>query len=67
LPPNGISAGATGTLHPKLVFSCIGSVTQWSWAKLCGVQQRVPPIFGRDASPRSGYLLFSLTWSWRQW
>jgi len=21
----------------------------WAWAKLCGVEQRVPPIFGRAA------------------
>ena len=36
------------TLRPSLVFSYIGSVLQsWASAKLCGVQQRASPIFGR--------------------
>jgi len=50
---NEILPGAKFTLRPSLAFSYIGSVTarheQWASVKLCGVQQRAPPIFGRAA------------------
>jgi len=53
LPPNGILPVATFTLSASLASSYIGSVTvaleQWASARLCGVQQRAPPIFGRAA------------------
>jgi len=56
LPRNGILPGAKFILRPSLALSCIGSVTarysssgHWASAKLCGVQQTVPTIFGRAA------------------
>ena len=52
LPPNEILTGAKFTLRPNLAFSYTGSVTAQhlnSGFKLCGVQQRAPPIFGRAA------------------
>jgi len=66
LAPNGILPGAKFSLRPSFAFSYIGSVTarpalaQWASAKLCRVQQRVPPIFGRAAialgiGPHSSY------------
>ena len=63
-PPNGILPGAKFTLRPSLAFSYIGSVTarhsNSGRAKLCGVQQRAPPIYGRTAitlgiDPHSNY------------
>jgi len=49
---NGILPGAKFTLHPpSLALSywqryCT-AVKQWARAKLCGVEHRAPPIFGR--------------------
>ena len=49
---NGILPGAIFTLRPPslaLSYSqryCM-AVEQWARAKLCGVEQRAPPIFGR--------------------
>jgi len=51
VPHNGILPGAKFIFGPSLAFY-IGSVPvlkQWASAKLCGVQQRAPPIFGREA------------------
>jgi len=53
LPPNGILPLAKFTLHPYLAFSCTRSITARHSSSVCqsdcGVQQRVPPIFGTAA------------------
>ena len=66
LPGNGILSGAKFTLRPSLALSYIGSVTarHSSSGRLCGVEQRAPPIFGRAAitlgiGPHSSFLLVS--------
>jgi len=50
----GILPGAKFTLRPSLALYYIGSIsTRYSSSgrqeKLCGVEQRAPPIFGRAA------------------
>ena len=55
LPPNGISSGAKSTCvqivrSPILAALFCTALEQWASAKLCGVQQRAPPIFGRAPS-----------------
>ena len=62
LPPNGILTGAKFTFRPNLAFSYTGSMAleQCALAKLCGAQQRAPPIFDRSAitlgiGPHSSY------------
>ena len=54
LPPNGMLPGVQFTLPPILAFLLYWqryctALEQWASAKLCGVQQRAPPIFGRAA------------------
>jgi len=69
LPCNGILTCAKFTLRLHLAFSYIPiywqryctALEQWASAKICGVQQRAPPIFGRAAitlgiGPHSSYL-----------
>jgi len=51
LAPNRVLSGAKFTLRPSRVFRywqryCMG-LEQWASAKLCGIQQRAPPIFGK--------------------
>jgi len=54
LPRKGILPGAKFTLRPlSLALSywqryCT-ALKQWARAKLCGVEHRAPPIFGRAA------------------
>jgi len=54
VPANGILLGAKFAFRPSLAFSYFGSVTarhteQLASGKLCSVEQRAPPIFGRTA------------------
>jgi len=67
---NGILPGAKFTLRPpSLALSywqryCT-AVEQWAWAKLCGVDHRAPPIYGRATimlaiGPHSSWCFFSL-------
>jgi len=52
LPRNGILPGAKFSLRPpSLALSywqryCT-ALEQWAWAKLCSVEHRAPPLFGR--------------------
>jgi len=58
---NGILPGAKFTLRPpSLALSywqryCM-AVEQWARAKLCGVEHKVPPIFGRATNHDVGHL-----------
>jgi len=65
---NGILRGAKFTLHPPNLalsyWQCYcTAVEQWARAKLCGVEHRVPPIFGRvimtlGIGPHSSFVYF---------
>jgi len=72
LPPDGILTGAEFTLRPSLAFSCVTAQHLSSGRQPnCGIEQRVPPIFGRAAitlgiDPHSSYFLFwfcALDWA----
>jgi len=68
LPRNGILPGAKFSLRPPSLALCYWqhyckckALEQWARAKLCGVQHRAPPIFGRATitlgiGPHSSYL-----------
>jgi len=66
---NGILSGAKLTLHPPSLAlfywqRYCTAVEQWARAKLCGIEQRAPPTFGRAAitlgiGPHSSTVLFS--------
>jgi len=53
LARNGILPGAKFTLHPSFALSSISSITARHSSSgrqpKCGVEQRAPPIFGREA------------------
>ena len=66
LPRNGILPGAKFSLRPpSLALSYwqryCRALEQWARAKLCGIEHRAPPIFGRaaimlDIRPHSSYI-----------
>ena len=68
LPRNGILPGAKFSLHPPILALSYWqryctALEQWARAKLCGVEHRAPPIFGRatimlGTGPHSSLSLF---------